>query len=100
MTTSTKSFAISKRAVYEAWKRVKANRGAAGIDREDLAAFEKNLPGTLYKVWNRMAAGSYFPPPVREVGIPKKDGGIRYLGIPTVGDRVAQTVEDVLGAAA
>ena len=92
MTTSTKSFAISKRAVYEAWKRVKANRGAAGIDREDLAAFEKNLPGTLYKVWNRMAAGSYFPPPVREVGIPKKDGGIRYLGIPTVGDRVAQTV--------
>jgi len=92
LTTSTKSFAISKRAVYEAWKRVKANRGAAGIDREDLAAFEKNLPGNLYKVWNRMASGSYFPPPVREVGIPKKDGGIRYLGIPTVGDRVAQTV--------
>jgi group II intron reverse transcriptase/maturase len=62
------------------------------MDREDLAAFEKNLPGNLYKVWNRMASGSYFPPPVREVGIPKKDGGIRYLGIPTVGDRVAQTV--------
>ena len=92
MTTSTKSFAISKRAVYEAWKRVKANRGAAGIDRENLAMFEKNLPGNLYKVWNRMASGSYFPPPVREVGIQKKDGGIRNLGIPTVGDRVAQTV--------
>ena len=58
MTTSTKSFAISKRAVYEAWKRVKANRGAAGIDRENLAMFEKNLPGNLYKVWNRMASGS------------------------------------------
>jgi group II intron reverse transcriptase/maturase len=92
LTTSTKSFAISKRAVYDAWKRVKANRGAAGIDRKNLAEFEENLSGNLYKVWNRMVSGSYFPPSVREVGIPKKDGGIRKLGIPTVGDRVAQTV--------
>jgi RNA-directed DNA polymerase len=90
--SSTKSFAIPKRAVFEAWKRVKANRGGAGIDRESLTAFEKNLKGNLYKIWNRMVSGSYFPPPVRQVGIPKKDGRIRYLGIPTVADRVAQTV--------
>ena len=78
--------------VYEAWKRVKANRGGAGIDREILAAFEKNLKGNLYKIWNRMVSGSYFPPPVKQVGIRKKDGGVRYLGVPTVADRVAQTV--------
>lgn len=92
MTTSTKSFAISKRQVYEAWKRVKANRGAAGIDEETIAEFEKNLPRNLYKVWNRMASGSYIPPPVKEVGIPKRSGGTRVLGVPTVSDRVAQTV--------
>ena len=92
MTTSTKSFAITKRQVYNAWKRVKANRGAAGIDDETIAAFEKNLPRNLYTIWNRMASGSYFPPPVKEVGIPKKSGGVRFLGVPTVGDRVAQTV--------
>jgi len=89
---STKSFAIPKRAVFEGWKRVKANRGGAGIDQESLAAFEKNLAGNLYKIWNRMVSGSYFPPPVKQVGIPKKDGGVRYLGVPTVADRVAQTV--------
>ena len=88
----TKPFAISKRAVYEAWKRVKANRGAAGIDRESLEGFEENLPSNLYKVWNRLASGSYFPPPVMEVRVPKKGGGVRKLGVPTVGDRVAQTV--------
>lgn len=88
----TKPFAISKRAVYEAWKHVKANRGAAGIDRESLAEFEQNLSSNLYKVWNRLASGSYFPPPVMEVGVPKKDGGVRKLGVPTVADRVAQTV--------
>jgi len=88
----TKPFAISKRAVYDAWKRVKAKRGGAGIDRESLEEFEANLSGNLYKVWNRLASGSYFPPPVREVGIPKHDGGVRKLGVPTVGDRVAQTV--------
>lgn len=92
MTTSTKSFAITKRQVYEAWKRVRANRGAAGIDEETIAEFEKNLSRNLYKIWNRMAAGSYFPPPVKEVGIPKRSGGTRFLGVPTVGDRVAQTV--------
>ena len=92
MTTSTKSFAITKRQVYEAWKRVKVNRGAAGIDAQTIAAFEKNLPRNLYTIWNRMASGSYFTPPVKEVGIPKRSGGIRFLGVPTVGDRVAQTV--------
>lgn len=90
--TSPKSFAIPKRAVFAAWKRVKANRGAAGIDGESLAGFEQKLPGNLYRVWNRLVSGSYFPPPVKEVGIPKAGGGVRPLGIPTVGDRVAQTV--------
>jgi len=89
---SPKSFALPKGAVFEAWKRVKANRGAAGIDGESLAAFEQKLRGNLYRVWNRLGSGSYFPPPVKEVGIPKAGGGIRPLGIPTVGDRVAQTV--------
>jgi group II intron reverse transcriptase/maturase len=92
LTTSTKSFAITKRQVYTAWKRVKANRGAAGIDDESVAEFETNLPRNLYRIWNRMASGSYFPPPVKAVGIPKKSGGIRILGVPTVADRVAQTV--------
>jgi len=89
---SPKAFAIPKRAVFTAWQRVKANRGAAGIDGESLVAFEQQLPGNLYRVWNRLVSGSYFPPPVKEVGIPKASGGIRPLGIPTVGDRVAQTV--------
>ena len=90
--TSTKSFAISKRMVFDAWKRVKANRGAAGIDAQSLTEFEENLAGNLYALWNRMASGSYFPPPVKEVPIPKRNGGIRILGVPTVADRVAQTV--------
>jgi RNA-directed DNA polymerase len=90
--TSTKSFAISKRMVYEAWKRVKANRGAAGIDAQSLAEFEENLANNLYALWNRLASGSYFPPPVKEVSIPKRNAGVRILGVPTVGDRVAQTV--------
>jgi group II intron reverse transcriptase/maturase len=90
--TSPKAFAIPKRAVFAAWQRVKANRGAAGIDGESLAAFEQKLRGNLYRVWNRLVSGSYFPPPVKEVGIPKPGGGVRPLGIPTVGDRVAQTV--------
>ena len=90
--TSTKSFAITKRMVYEAWKRVKANRGAAGVDEESIAQFEGNLSRNLYKLWNRMASGSYFPPPVREVRIPKHSGGVRMLGVPTVADRIAQAV--------
>jgi group II intron reverse transcriptase/maturase len=88
----SKSYAISKRLVWEAYKRVKANRGAAGVDGESLAAFEKNLEGNLYKIWNRMTSGSYFPPPVRLVEIEKESGGTRPLGIPTVADRIAQTV--------
>jgi RNA-directed DNA polymerase len=89
---SPKALAIPNRAVFAAWQRGKANRGAAGIDGESLAAFEQQLRGNLYRVWNRLVLGSYFPPPVKEVGIPKASGGTRPLGIPTVGDRVAQTV--------
>jgi RNA-directed DNA polymerase len=87
-----KPFAISKWLVWEAWRRVKANRGAEGVDEESIQAFEANLKGNLYKLWNRMSSGSYMPPPVRAVEIPKKSGGSRMLGVPTVADRVAQTV--------
>jgi RNA-directed DNA polymerase len=87
-----KPYNIPKQLVWEAYRRVKANRGAAGVDGESLVAFEKDLKNNLYKVWNRMSSGSYFPPPVRLVEIPKVSGGTRPLGIPTVADRVAQTV--------
>jgi len=88
-----KPFAISKRLVWEAWLRVKANKGAEGVDEESIQAFEANLRANLYKLWNRMSSGSYMPPPVRAVEIPKKGGrGVRTLGVPTVADRVAQTV--------
>ena len=87
-----KAYVIPKQLVWDAYQRVKANRGAAGVDGESLAAFETDLKNNLYKVWNRMSSGSYFPPPVRLVEIPKDDGGMRPLGIPTVADRVAQTV--------
>lgn len=87
-----KPFCISKRVVWEAYKKVKANQGAAGVDEESIVDFEKDLKNNLYKIWNRMASGSYFPPPVLEVEIPKKDGRTRKLGIPTVSDRVAQMV--------
>ncbi|MHB1571465.1 MAG: group II intron reverse transcriptase/maturase [Solirubrobacteraceae bacterium] len=87
-----KPFDISKQLVWDAYQRVKANRGAAGVDGESLSMFEKDLKGNLYKIWNRMSSGSYCPPPVRRVEIPKENGGVRPLGIPTVGDRVAQTV--------
>ena len=87
-----KPFKISKRSVWEAFKRVKANRGAAGVDRQSLEAFEKGLKKNLYKIWNRMSSGSYFPPPVRLLEIPKPDGSTRPLGMPTVADRVAQMV--------
>lgn len=89
---TAKPFTISKRMVWDAYKRVKANQGAAGVDDESLADFEGNLSNNLYKLWNRLASGSYFPPPVRTVMIPKRDGGQRVLGIPTVSDRIAQTV--------
>lgn len=90
--SEAKPYVIPKQLVWEAYQRVKANRGAAGVDGESLAAFEKDLKGNLYKIWNRMSSGSYFPPPVRLVEIPKDNGGKRPLGIPTVADRVAQTV--------
>lgn len=88
----TKSFEIPKRLVWDAFQRVKANGGGAGVDKESIQDFERDLRGNLYKIWNRMAAGSYFPPPVESVKIPKKGGGQRRLGVPTVADRVAQTV--------
>ena len=87
-----KPFEISKQVVWKAWKQVKANKGAAGVDTETIADFERNLKDNLYKIWNRMSSGSYFPPPVRAVAIPKKTGGERVLGIPAVSDRIAQTV--------
>src|SRR5262245_44114225 len=87
-----KPYAISKQVVWEAYQRVKANQGAAGVDGQSLEAFESDLKNNLYKIWNRMSSGSYFPPPVRLVEIPKANGGLRPLGIPTVADRVAQMV--------
>ena len=90
--TKAKPFDISKREVWKAFKRVKANQGAAGVDGQSIAAFESRLADNLYKLWNRLSSGSYFPPPVRRVNIPKASGGMRPLGIPTVADRVAQEV--------
>lgn len=87
-----KPFCIAKRDVWEAYKRVKANRGAAGVDGESIAALDSDLKNNLYRIWNRMSSGSYFPPAVRRVDIPKGDGRTRPLGIPTVSDRIAQTV--------
>ena len=94
--TSTKPYSIAKRTVWDAYQQVKANRGAAGIDDETIAMFEQNLSKNLYKLWNRMSSGSYFPPPVKQVEIPKAKGGFRKLGIPTVSDRIAQTVVKLL----
>ena len=93
--TEGKPFAIPKQLVWQAWKSVKANGGAAGADGVTIEVFEKDLKDSLYKVWNRMSSGTYFPPPVRAVEIPKASGGTRILGVPTVGDRVAQTVAAV-----
>ena len=87
-----KAFSIPKREVWEAYLRVRANKGAPGIDGQSLEAFDADLKGNLYKIWNRMSSGSYFPPPVRAVEIPKATGGVRTLGVPTVADRIAQTV--------
>ena len=88
----TKSFIISKWDVVHAYQLVKANRGSAGVDNQSILNFEANLKGNLYKLWNRLSSGSYFPPPVKAVAIPKKTGGERVLGIPTVSDRIAQMV--------
>jgi RNA-directed DNA polymerase len=87
-----KPFQISKKQVWDAFKKVKANRGAAGVDGQSVAEFEKDLSNNLYKLWNRLSSGSYFPLPVRRVEIPKGDGRMRPLGIPTVADRIAQMV--------
>src|SRR5258707_7042405 len=88
-----KPFVIPKQLVWEAYRRVKANKGAPGVDRQSLDDFESDLRNNLYKIWNRMSSGTYFPPPVRAVEIPKPHGGgVRILGVPTVADRVAQTV--------
>src|SRR5882757_2193092 len=88
-----KPFDISKWEVKEAWEEVRANKGAPGVDGESVADFEKDLQGNLYKIWNRLSSGTYFPPPVRAVEIAKPHGGgTRILGVPTVADRIAQTV--------
>ena len=87
-----KPFCISKWEVWEAYRRVKANQGGVGVDGESIAELEVDLKNNLFKIWNRMSSGSYFPPPVRRVDIRKDDGGMRPLGIPTVADRIAQTV--------
>jgi len=92
----TKPFIISKNLVLDAYKLVKANAGSAGVDQETLTDFERNLKDNLYKLWNRMSSGSYFPPAVRAVPIPKKTGGERILGVPTVTDRIAQMVIKLL----
>jgi group II intron reverse transcriptase/maturase len=88
----TRSVPISRPMVWEAYKKVKANNGSAGVDEIDMSEYDANRSKHLYKLWNRMASGSYFPPPVKEVEITKKDGGIRKLGIPTISDRVGQMV--------
>jgi len=90
--SKTKSFIIPKELVVEAYKLVKANAGAAGVDQQSIADFDNNLKDNLYKIWNRMSSGTYFPPPVKAVPIPKKQGGERILGVPTVSDRIAQMV--------
>jgi len=90
--SKAKPFSISKRVVFEAYKRVKANQGAAGVDGESIADFEIDLKNNLYKIWNRMSSGAYFPPAVRMVEIAKKGGGQRKLGVPTVSDRIAQMI--------
>jgi RNA-directed DNA polymerase len=90
--TKAKPFDIPKREVWEAFKKVKANQGAAGVDGQTIADFEDDLSNNLYKLWNRLSSGSYLPQPVRRVDIPKGSGGTRPLGMPTVADRIAQEV--------
>ena len=90
--SEAKPFSISQQEVWEAYQKVKANHGAAGVDGQSMAECETRVKDNLYRLWNRMSSGSYFPPPVRTVTIPKADGGERKLGIPTVSDRIAQMV--------
>jgi group II intron reverse transcriptase/maturase len=91
----TKPFSISKQAVKQAYEKVKANKGTAGVDEQSIEDFDRKLKNNLYKIWNRMSSGSYFPKPVKAVAIPKKNGGTRILGIPTVEDRIAQMVAKI-----
>lgn len=90
--TESKTVPITKEMVRTAYRKVKSNQGSAGVDQESLEEFQQDLSGNLYKIWNRLASGSYYPQPVREVEIPKANGGRRKLGIPTVSDRIAQQV--------
>ena len=89
---NAKPFNIPKALVWRAWKRVKANGGSHGVDQISLQVFEADLKNNLYKLWNRLSSGSYMPLPVRRVSIPKGDGTVRPLGIPTIADRIAQQV--------
>jgi retron-type reverse transcriptase len=95
--TEAKPFVISKWEVLEAYKRVKANQGAAGVDEQSITDFERNLKGNLYRIWNRMSSGSYFPPPVRTVEIPKDTGGERQLGLHCIGPDRANGGEVEIG---
>jgi RNA-directed DNA polymerase len=98
--STQKPFGITKLEVWKAYLQVEANKGAPGVDAVSLVAFEAGLKNNLYKIWNRMSSGSYMPPPVKAVEIPKPGGGVRVLGVPTIADRVAQTVvANRLGAA-
>ncbi|MCG8247916.1 reverse transcriptase domain-containing protein, partial [Tenacibaculum finnmarkense] len=90
--SETKSIPISRQMVWQAYQKVRSNKGSAGVDAIEMQEFDANRSKYLYKLWNRMASGSYFPPPVKEVEISKKDGSIRKLGIPTISDRVGQMV--------
>jgi len=94
--SKTKPFSITKEVVWEAYKKVKSNKGSAGVDDVSIEEFDKDLKNNLYKIWNRMSSRSYFPPPVKLVEIGKRDGGVRPLGMPTVGDRVAQMVVKIM----
>ncbi|ABK44485.1 reverse transcriptase/retron type [Magnetococcus marinus MC-1] len=89
---ATKAFDIPKELVWQAYLDVKRSSGGPGLDGLTMEAFEEDLKNQLYRLWNRMSSGSYFPPPVMRVEIPKSDGGVRGLGIPTIGDRIAQAV--------
>ena len=88
----TKPFQISKQIVWDAYRQVRSRKGAAGVDAQSIEDFERDLKKNLYRIWNRMSSGTYFPPPVLQVVIPKRDGGDRKLGVPTISDRIAQTV--------
>lgn len=93
---AAKPFEIPKNIVVQAYREVKSNAGVAGVDEETIEEFERNLKDNLYRIWNRMSSGSYFPPAVKGVPIPKKSGGMRLLGVPTVSDRIAQTAVKIM----